>query len=676
MPELLAPAGGFEQLIASVRCGADAVYIGTKNFNARRNAKNFDKDDLKKAVSFCHARNVKVYVTFNTLVDDNEIPKVIENINDIAYSGADAAIVQDLAVAKIIKEVCPSLKIHASTQMAITNIDGVRELEKLGFSRVVLARELSFKEISEIVNSTNMEIEVFVHGALCMSVSGRCYLSSMLGDRSGNRGLCAQPCRLNFKCNNREFALSLKDMSYIDYVKKLSDIGVHSFKIEGRMKRPEYVAAVVHNFKNALNSNSYDKELLKSVFSRSGFTDGYFTGKRNVDMFGIRTKDDVIASNSVLKDISNLYKKELQSVEISCKFIAKLDSPTYLTVKSNDLEVKIQGEIPEYTEKNPINHDFIYDKISKTGGTPFVIKEFTADIGDNVFLSSSSINSLRRKALEKLLEIRSNVTPLKILDFNYKAFNKYVSKSTSIRLRFEKFEESFCNSNIEYIILPIDEILSHKEAVDLYGDKLICELPTVCFQDYTSILYKSLEEISQLGIKNVICESLSAIFASKNFGLNIFGGQGLNITNTYALNGYSKIGVNDATLSTELNNKRISSLGGNIRRGIIGYGYLPIMTFRTCPARGKDCGKCGGNNIISDRLGKQFRLSCFKRMYSNLFNCLPLYIGDKKINNVDFYTLYFTNESKEYAKSITEMFINGQPPNFERTSGPYFRKLQ
>ena len=309
--EILAPAGGQEQLIAAVRCGADAVYLGTQKFNARNNAANFSAEELNDAVTYCHERNVSVYVTMNTLVTDNELGDVIEEIKMIAESGADAVIIQDIGVAALWKKYCPSRKLHASTQMTIHNLSGAQEAERLGFSRIVLARELSFEEIKTIAENISAEIEVFVHGALCMSVSGTCLLSSMIGSRSGNRGRCAQPCRLNFNVNSREHALSLKDLSLAENIKDLEKAGVKSFKIEGRMKRPEYVAAAVTAVRNAREGKDVDMESLRAVFSRSGFTKGYFEGKRTLEMFGYRRHEDVTEMTGIIKEMTALYKDEI-----------------------------------------------------------------------------------------------------------------------------------------------------------------------------------------------------------------------------------------------------------------------------------------------------------------------------------------------------------------------------
>ena len=298
--EILAPAGGEAQLRAAVLCGADAVYLGLRGFNARAGAENFDENTLPQTVGWCHARGVRVYVTLNTLVTDRELPQWLHSLDAVAAAGVDGVLVQDLGLAKIIRQRYPTLPLHASTQMTIHNLAGARLLEEMGFAQVVLARELSKEEIAAICAGTSMRCEVFVHGALCMSVSGQCYLSSVLGERSGNRGRCAQPCRLDFKSHGRGYALSLKDLTLTDRLRELEALGVASFKIEGRLKRPEYVAAAVTACRQSLAGEVPDLETLRSVFSRSGFTDGYYTARRDLTMFGTRTREDAAAAAEVL----------------------------------------------------------------------------------------------------------------------------------------------------------------------------------------------------------------------------------------------------------------------------------------------------------------------------------------------------------------------------------------
>ncbi|MBR0416580.1 MAG: U32 family peptidase [Firmicutes bacterium] len=406
-PEILAPVGGEEQLIAALRCGADAVYFGLQNFNARRNADNFNGENLKNTIRLCHEHSCRVYITINTVVFDDELEDVYRAVDTAALAGADALIIQDFAVAAYARDHYPKLKRFASTQMAVHNSEGVRALQKWGFDRVVLARELSLEEIRKIVNNIGADVEAFVHGAHCMSLSGNCYLSSMIGGRSGNRGLCAQPCRLDCEVCGRDHALSLKDMSYMGHIKELADAGVGSLKIEGRMKRAEYVAAAVTACKNAREGKDYDLDTLRAVFSRSGFTDGYLMGNRTLDMFGYRTKDDVTAASSdVLKSLAKLYEKETQTVGIDMFFSAKAGEKVTLTVNDGDIWVSCEGDVPQNAKTQPMTEESVRKNLGKLGGTFYYLKDLQADIEDGLMLPISSLNDLRRRAVAMLTDAR------------------------------------------------------------------------------------------------------------------------------------------------------------------------------------------------------------------------------------------------------------------------------
>ena len=405
-PEIMAPVGGEEQLKAALRCGADAVYFGLQNFNARRNADNFNGEKLNETVRLCHEHSCRVYITINTLVFDDELEDVYRAVDTAAKAGADAIIIQDFAVAAYAKDHYPKLKRFASTQMAVHNSEGVKALMKWGFDRVVLARELSLKEIRSIIKDTGVEAEVFVHGAHCMSLSGNCYLSSMIGGRSGNRGLCAQPCRLDCSVNGRDHALSLKDMSYMGHIEELAEAGVASLKIEGRMKRAEYVAAAVTACRNAREGKPYDVDSLRSVFSRSGFTDGYLTGKRTLDMFGYRTKEDVVAAADVLKDLSRLYEKESQTVPVDMFLSVKRGEPSLLTISDGSLWLSCEGAVPEAAKTQALTKESAEKNLSKLGGTIYYLDKFSADIDEGLMLPISSINELRRKAAALLTDAR------------------------------------------------------------------------------------------------------------------------------------------------------------------------------------------------------------------------------------------------------------------------------
>ena len=333
-PEILAPAGGMAQLEAAAAAGCDAVYLGAKAFNARMGADNFES--LKDAVSYCHARGIKVYVTFNTLLQEAELPRAAKTLQEIAESGADGMLATDLGTVLMWKACCPQLPIHASTQMTVHSPTGAKLLSGLGFTRAVLAREMTREEIQSVVNAVpEMETEIFVHGALCMSVSGQCYLSSILGGRSGNRGQCAQPCRLDFSCEGRHYALSLKDLTLIDRAREIAELGVTSLKIEGRLKRPEYAAAAVLELRKALRGEQIDLSLLEDVFSRSGFTSGYYDGRRDARMFGRRTAEDAANEKDAVARVRSAIRVPAAHVSATLTFAVRRGENAVLTMESS-----------------------------------------------------------------------------------------------------------------------------------------------------------------------------------------------------------------------------------------------------------------------------------------------------------------------------------------------------
>ncbi len=676
-PEILAPVGSTEQLYAAVRCGANAVYLGTKNFNARRNADNFDNLNLKDAIDYCHSYNVKVFVTLNTIVFDKELPELYETIKEIAVCGADAVIVQDFATAKAVKKICPDLALHASTQMAIHNVSGVKLLEKLGFSRVVLARELSLNEIKKIVTSTSLETEVFVHGAHCMSVSGNCYISAFLGERSGNRGLCAQPCRLDWKTMGRSFSLSLKDMSYIEHLEELKNIGISSFKIEGRMKRPEYVAASVTACKNTLENKTYDKNLLKAVFSRSGFTDGYLMDKRNIEMFGYRNKDDVTsATNDVFKELQSLYKTDTPVTPVDMVFTLTKDNAVLETTANGVAvtAVTVGGETPI---KNALSFEMAEKNLKKLGGTPYFLNSLKFNNVDNLTLSLSVINALRRECVEKLSH-ELNSVKREIADVKPEAKKSEKQfKVPALRARFFEFSQYSPEfEQCEYLIFPVNEILAHTNDLECLKEKVIIELPDLIYPFSEDKLLNQLQNLKQQGFENAISGNIGGIEIIKAAGLNAFGSHTLNVANSDSSEFYKSIGVKDLTLSVELSAKSIESITSSVTTGCYCYGKLPLMFFRNCPLKQKDgCGSCNGKQKITDRKNIEFPVICHDKVYSVLHNSVPLYISDKINLNCDFLTMYFTNESKDECKEILRLCKNKQSAPFKKTAGLYLREV-
>jgi putative protease len=682
-PEILAPAGGMESLVAAVRCGTDAVYMGAKNFNARRNAANFDDESFAQAVRYAHARGVKIYVTLNTLVFDSELDAVADEIAMLADCAVDGLIVQDLGVAALAALLCPALPLHASTQMTIHSAAGAQALEALGFARVVLARELSEKEIGQIGKQTSLELEVFVHGALCMSVSGQCYISAMLGERSGNRGLCAQPCRLGFISDAREYALSLRDLSLIPHMDRLQSLGVAALKLEGRMKRPEYVAAAVTACRAALEGRAPDMDALKAVFSRSGFTNGYFAARRDLSMFGSRTKEDVTAAAPVLARLAALYKDEMPLVPADMVLTLRTEQPAVLEATDGCHIVKAQGAVPEAAIRQPLSEELARRSLSKTGGTPFYLRDLKCDIESGLTLPVSALNRMRKEALDEMERRRGEREPL---PFDRGAMPElspamHPARAPELRMRFRLYSQlsDEVTAAAAKVILPVEEISAHREAIPALGDKLIGELPLLVFPDTEEKLRGLLRELKEAGLTSVVAGNLGTLRMARELGFTVHGDYSLNILNSRALEAARGLELADATLSFEIGMKQAGRLAGEMPRGIIAYGHLPLMTFRNCPAKdAKGCGGCTGQSALTDRMNKRFPVVCRGRAYSQLLNGVPLVLADKQeqIAGLDFITLYFTTEDKEACVNVVRRFAEHTPATGEFTRGLYFRSLQ
>ena len=502
-PIILAPAGGFAAVTAAVRCGADAVYLGAKNFNARRNAENFDDLALPETVKFCHERGTKVFVTVNTLVTDGEMDALIEEADAIAETGADAVILQDPAVMRLFRDRYPALPRHASTQTAVHDLDGALYLQDLGCETIVLARELTLSEMEKIASRlTTAGAEAFVHGAHCMSVSGACYLSAMLGGRSGNRGLCAQPCRLDWRCGRGDHVLSLKDMSLLRHAQEMADAGITTFKIEGRMKRPEYVAAVVTACREALTGEAYDEDTLRAVFSRSGFTDGYLTGKRDKTMFGYRTKDDVQSADKVLKSLAALYEKETPRVGVSMAFLLT-ETESALTVSDGENARTVTGAAPEKAINRALDAASAEKNLVKTGGTPFAVTDFTADIAPGYMLPASALNALRRGALSELLDARGAARPWPRSDSPAPAApeKRDRSRTGALWARFAELSQIPAGESFDKILLPVERITP--EIIETFGERLVGVLPAILWPADEEALEVRLAALKEAGLREV-----------------------------------------------------------------------------------------------------------------------------------------------------------------------------
>lgn len=674
--EILAPVGSPDHIAAAVRSGADAVYMGGQNFNARRNAKNFNTDELAGAISYCHARNVKVYIALNTLITDYETEKAQQEIINLAKLGADAVIIQDMAMLNIIKSHVPDMPVHASTQMSVHNLSGAVTLEKMGFKRVVAARELSLAELKLIRDNTALELEVFVHGALCMCVSGQCYMSSMFGQRSANRGLCAQPCRLDFKCNGNNYALSLKDLSAVSMLREIEKIGINSAKIEGRMKRPEYVAAATHACALSLAGLPYDKDTLQAVFSRSGFTNGYLEGKITRDMFGHRTKDDVISAAPILKKIASQYRKEAPLIGVDMHFEIKRSKNILLTVTDGNNIVKVQGAVPQIANTLETDRNAVEKSLKKCGSTPFFLNNLSCKIDKGLSVSASELNNLRRSSLEKLLIIRSQPHPYTVIEKNFRPQVKKIY-AVSDKLIFARFEN--INQIFEYpdkMIIDYEKLADNAEICKKYKHKIIAQLPPIMYNEKS--IDSKLALLKSYGIDTLYISNIYGFEYAKKNGFKIMAGFGLNITNSLALKEYTDIGVDMAEISFECTASRFDALEKPIPCGLIAYGKMPLMTFRACPARTENgCGNCNGKNFITDRYGNKMPLICHNKVYSQLLNPQPIYMGDKldQIKSAAFVTLYFTNEQPSECIDIYRLVKYGKIFNKQYTRGLNYKEV-
>ncbi len=676
--EILSPVGNFEMLEAAVKSGADAVYLGLKDFSARRNAQNFTLEELKMAVEYCHIRGVLVYLTLNILIKQSEMKEAF-NCAESAYNiGVDGIIIQDLGLARLIHEKLPDFPLHASTQMTVHSPSALPILKQLGFRQVVVSREMSLKELTVFCKEAQkygIIVEVFVHGALCMCMSGQCLLSAYLGSRSGNRGLCAGPCRLPFKApNGTGYDLSLKDLSLIDYITKLYEIGVRSFKIEGRMKRPEYVAGATYACKQALQNGKVDIEIantLGNVFSRSGFTSGYLTDNLGKDMFGIRTKEDVVAADKAFPFLHELYRKEPKNIGISIDIKIKSGEPILLKFCDGVNTVTALGEIPQTARNKSVTKDDVIKNITKLGTTPYFEKEIEIDLDDGLFVSLGELNALRRTACELLDGKRSeNKRQISTAQFTEETQLNNVKK-TEIYIRIEN-EDQIPNdlSGISAIILPLEkdfEVISSVEN--------IIEIPRGIISE--ELILKRLEKYKQKGIKTALCGNLAAVEIAKNSGFNIIADTGLNIYNGYSLKTAKDMGIFSAVLSNELMLEEISKISGEIKKGIITYGNIPLMLFRNCPIKnGKSCSECDKKGVLTDRMGIQFPVRC-RMGYSELLNSVPLWLADKRkqIKGIDYEILYFTFEDKERVNRIIEKYKNGEEADCKYTRGLAFRGI-
>lgn len=685
MSEILAPAGSWEALEAAVRAGTDAVYLGSGPFNARQSAQNFDENALREAVTFCHARGVRVQLALNTLIGDGEISKALALAEYACSLGIDAVIVQDLGLASLLRERAPTLALHASTQMSIHTPQGVLAAKELGFQRVVLARELSREETAEILATAGecgMETELFVHGALCMSVSGQCLMSALLGSRSANRGRCAGPCRLPFTVpRSSGYDLSLKDLSLLTALAKGELEGITSLKIEGRMKRPEYVAAAVHAVRLAAAGQEPGEEflaLLRDIFSRTGFTDGYWKSQRGKEMFGRRSEEDAEAARYAIPRLHELYRREFPRVEVELSLSAQPGREAQLTVSDGEHTV-CKTAPAEAAKGNATTPEQAIRQLSKTGNTPFCVKRVSCDLAPGLYLPISRLNALRREGLEELLQKRSALRPV---DYQNTSLSPPLSHRPADRQLWAKFALPEQLPSLEElrpiaaVCLPAEWDNSLFQDLLPQPTRVVAELPRGIF-GRESALQKRLKELYRLGVREVLAQNLGSVGLARRLGFQVHAGHGLNLFNSYALSRAQTMGAADGVVSPELTLQQAEALGGSMPRGLIAYGRLPLMLTRNCPLQnGLACGQCAGKGV-RDRKGVTFPVQC-RYGCAELLNSRPVWMADRlnELRFADFLLLWFTTEDPGECLRVIKAYQTGGPPPVEFTRGLYYRGVE
>ena len=695
MIELLSPAGGADSVTAAVRCGADAVYLGLPDFNARHNAENFSAEEFAQTVEYCHIRGVRVFLTLNTLVRTCEISQALNAAKTAAAAGVDAFIVQDIGLAALLRRKFPQIPLHASTQLSVHSYKAVQKLAKMGFARVVAAREMSKQELKKLIDAAhthNMEVEVFVHGALCMSLSGQCYLSGTLGGRSGNRGLCAGPCRLPFSVTGGTgYDLSLKDLCLLDRVNDLREIGADSLKIEGRMKRPEYVAAATAAYRRALDGEPVTPEmrrLLADIFSRDGFTSGYFDGKTGRDMFGRRTDEQAKMSPAAAKGLHELYRRERCSVVISAH-LSTDENNSVLTLSDGVNTVKVSDEYPSDCGGTAANDDAVREKIARLGSTPFKLGKLTVDLPAGTAVSAGQLNRMRREAAEKLCAARAKNPPL--YPISKGAAPQAEHRSALIELtasggkkpllvKFRRVSQIPQNlSGADGIILPLEEIT--EKSAEITGVKLplYADLPRGMSGGEEQIKEK-LRTAAKAGVKAAFCGNIASLQLCEEVGISAIADFGINIINNESLAAAADMGFGAAVLSPETPSADITAFGRvflgertaqKIPLGAYIYGRSALMLLCNCPNKnGKGCADCGGSSEICDRKGISFPLLC-RNGYTELFNSRPLYVADRaaEFTSADFFISSFTTETADEAATVIAAAAAHRPPMGEYTRG-------
>lgn len=642
--ELLAPAGSMEALRAAVCNGADAVYLGADTFNARINARNFSAADLQEAVVYCHVRGVKVHLTLNTLVLDREMPRAAELIRLAASCGVDAFIVQDLGVVSLCRQLAPDVPIHASTQMSIHSLEGVMEAAALGCSRVVLARELPAEEIAHICKKSPVEIEVFVHGALCMCYSGQCYLSSVIGRRSGNRGQCAQPCRLPYgygRFESTRYPLSLKDNCLVGELDELRRMGVASIKIEGRMKRPEYVAIVTRAYRTVLNGGKLmpsDLQELETAFSRQGFTDGYFRGQTGSDMFGRRQEGEDTAD--LFASARATYEQgEPQRIGVRFYAMIRRGEPVQLAVEDPDGNLcRTRGPVPEQAVYRSLTPQDLEQQLKKTGGTPYLCTAVRSSLDPDLMLPASAINAMRRDVIAELTAKRGRAAPAHLNAYDEPPRYDGIAGEPQLTIAVRtagQITSRMLSMKPTVLYVPLSELAEHPDLPQRVSveTQLAAILPRVIWSGELAPVARQLRTVYEMGVRQVLAGNLGQLHIARAAGFAVRGDFGLNIVNSRAMRYLREQGLDSQLLSFELTLPQIRDISKAVPAELLIYGRLPLMLMENCVMKNRTgiCACQTGTVRLVDRVGEEFPIVKDPGTCRNvLLNGKKLYLLDKK----------------------------------------------
>lgn len=680
-PELLSPAGSLKVLKAAANTGADAVYFGLTSYNARNGAKNFTFEEAENGISYLRNRGKKSYITLNTLIKDIEIPEFVKEIKNIVKLSPDALIVQDLGVVNLIKQIAPDVEVHASTQMAVHNIEGVEFLYKNGIKRIVLARELSFEEIKFIKENTDCEIEIFIHGALCVCYSGQCYMSSFIGERSGNRGKCAQPCRLNYELLDKKGTLlSLKDMSAINFIDRIKNAKIDSLKIEGRLKNEYYVATVTDSYRRLLDGDKLNKEdidLLYNIFSRGGYTD-YFEDYKNKKMFCYNKNENPynIYEKKAEEKYKNVISENLkcESLKIPLDFEINLYEDTYPSLRAyaEGKETFIEGkEILSEAKNAPATEEKIKDSLKKLNDTPFYANEIKVNLSQNVFIPVKAVNDLRREAVENLLKKENLIINEPVIKKGKREF-KHSGYIVKANLQ-SQLTWADANSEVKYVIANYNLVLKNKDFLD--KEKTVIMLPRIISKYETEKIVSRLKKLKDEGFKYGLVSNISHFEFLKDF--KVIADTYLNITNSYSEDFLRENNVFMLGASCELNLKDIKTLCEDMPVFAMGYGYNEVMVTRNCIKKSvlNECVK--GPIELIDRKGEKFKVDCREDCRNIILNSHPVVMSDKvydmNASGIDYIMLSFYNENAQACQRIFDMYKNGRNDFEKFTRGHFYR---